>query len=161
MKFYLKEVKYIRNDSILSNYISTKADEDITTGLIKGLSNIAKLNDGIEISSFVDVFSLDNSNYDYVIVSIENYGLFMIRRDNIKSASEITDPLNSRGFKKILHNGNKTILVTEAGKRFVTTRNPDDRPDIEKAVMMVLLKSQGFTVKEIYDLIEIAKNTKQ
>jgi len=48
-------------------------------------------------------------------------------------------------------------MLTYDDRKFVTTRSKDDEDDIEKAVMILLLKKEGYTVNEIYTIINSAK----
>jgi hypothetical protein len=69
--------------------------------------------------------------------------------------------LEKYGFTKIIHNGAKTILIGDDNQKWITTKQKEDRSDLEKAVMIVLLKAEGYSVQDIYSIIELARNTKR
>ena len=95
-------------------------------------------------------------------LNIENdLGAFIIREDNIEYLEETKDVLEKYGFTKIIHNGAKTILIGDDNQKWITTKQKEDRSDLEKAVMIVLLKAEGYSVQDIYSIIELARNTKR
>ena len=64
--------------------------------------------------------------------------------------------------KSIIKSGDKTILVTVDGRTISTTKDKTDKDDVEKAVMMLLLKKDGYKVPDIYTIINSVKdNTKK
>lgn len=66
--------------------------------------------------------------------------------------------------KKILRNKNVTILIQKNRKGEVIgkyiSKNIDERYDLEKGVMMALLRSEGYTYQNIVQLIERSKEIK-
>lgn len=159
MKFILKEAKYVKNDKIVSSYL-TSTDNSFLNELIKGLSNMDKLKDNCEVE-IIDSFYFDEENqYSYFVIKNE-FGAFIVREDNVEFIEEKEDVLNKYGFKKIIHNGAKTILIGEYDQKWITTKQKQDRSDIEKAVMILLLKAEGYSVKDIYTIVDLAKNTKR
>ena len=61
------------------------------------------------------------------------------------------------GFHKLIRGGNKTILIDEYGHKYSTTRDEEDVDDPEKAVMILLLKKEGYNIKDIYTISELIK----
>ena len=154
----IKEKKFIKNGSVVANYLKT--NDEYLYDLIRGLSNIDKVVDGEEVE-VIECFMIDdNDQYAYAIVKCDK-GMFIVREDNIDAIEEAEDTLYKYGFEKIIHNGAKTILVTDSGEKFITTKAKGDRSDIEKAVMMVLLKAEGYKVSDIYTIVDLAKKTKK
>ena len=59
--------------------------------------------------------------------------------------------------KKIYYNENVTILtIKDQNKKFIS-KNTDDHYDLEKGIMMSLLKSEGYTYQDVKQLMDRAK----
>mgnify|MGYP006978911374 CR=1 FL=1 len=159
----IKDLKYIRNDSKISNLIYRLNSEDdaqcnkLTNWLYNGIADSANVTDDqlFYVEGKIEMFG----DYDYYLLSdSEKKVAYLIREDNVDIVYEPQDVLESYGFKKLIRNGDKTILIDENNNKFMTSRHADDKDDPEKALMMVLLKSQGFAVKDLEAMLELIKD---
>ena len=88
------------------------------------------------------------------------YGCFITREDNVVYDYDDEDILSEYGIRKIIRSGDKTILIEENGDKYITTKDNVDKDDIEKAVMILLLKRAGYSVKDIYSIVDMVEYKK-
>lgn len=154
IKFTIRELRYIRRDKVVTYYIQEKSRNlEEATRVMKSLDNIDKITlDTI----FVVADSFEYSNNIYEVLECE-YGLFVTRADNIKPIAVYENNLERLGLKTIIVSGNKTILIDNEDKKYMTTKADIDEEDIEKAIMLLLLKKMGYTYEDIADLVKEVK----
>lgn len=149
----IKDLRYIKNDEFIKGYIwSDICDESIANKLLKGLTNIKDVNKSTEFD-ITSIEEFEGVDYQYYVLE-NNLGAYLIREDNVDLTEEPEDVLNYYGYSKLIKNGTKTILIDQDGVKYMTTRHLEDEDDPEKAVMIVLLKSLGFSIKDIDKMVE-------
>lgn len=156
MRLKIIDPKYIKTDKVLLDFI--QSDEDNTgyeLDLIKSIENKSKVQ-ADDIFEYLDSFYLDHFHYGYVVIKNET-GTFIVREDNVMPTDDPKDILENYGFHKLIRGGNKTILIDEYGHKYSTTRDEEDVDDPEKAVMILLLKKEGYNIKDIYAMSELIK----
>ena len=141
MKVKIKDKRFINPTLVLEKFIT----EPYKSGLLKGLSNLSKITED-------DIFEATTYFQNYVIIENKN-GSFVVRYDNLTEYDCIENTLQNLGIKKVINSKDLTILIGENGDRYFTKKHEDDENDIEKAVMMLLLKKEGYKVKDIYNII--------
>lgn len=151
MKFTIKDKRFIRIADEVIDFIVDFDDEKMSKALLRGLTNLSKIEENKTEFEYV------NYRSDGYILIQNNLGAFITREDNVNEVEETQDILDFRNIKKIIKSKDKTIMLTYDDRKFVTTRSKDDEDDIEKAVMILLLKKEGYTVNEIYTIINSAK----
>lgn len=146
---------YIRKNKAVSDYIVKYViDEDVASKFIKGIANADKITTETDFD-FYDGF-VGNDNKSYMVLE-NKLGLFITREDNVEIVMDDQAYLEDfYNIKSIIKAGDKTILVTVDGRTITTTRDKTDKYDIEKAVMMLLLKKDGYKVEDIYTIINSA-----
>lgn len=154
IKFTIRELRYIRRDKVVTYYIQEKSKNlEEATRVMKSLDNIDKITlDTI----FTVADSFEYSNNIYEVLECE-YGLFVTRADNIKPIAVYENNLERLGLQTIISSGNKTILIDNENNKYMTTRADIDDEDIEKAIMLLLLKKEGYTYEDITDLTKEVK----
>lgn len=154
MKYKIKDMKYIKNDLAIKEFLSTASNRNsYLTDLLKGISNISKVNQDDIYSSDGHVYNLEGFNFPYNILNNQN-GSYLVRSDNIEAIFDKEDVLDFYTIHKLIKSGDKTILVDNCRNRYVVTRNSLDKDDIEKAIMLLLLKREGFTYNDIMMLVD-------
>lgn len=150
IKYKIKELKYIRRDKVVTYCIHETVGLNLeeATKLIKSLDNADKITKDTYFDWKYDFVYNDNS---YVVLECE-YGLFITRTDNVKPKVVFDNILDKFGIKALIHSGDKTILVNNDKNKYMTTKNIVDDNDIEKAVMLLLLKREGYTYEDIAEL---------
>lgn len=151
MKYRVKDFEYVSCTNIVSAYINSIATLNETKEIIKGLQNLDIVPYDTEFELF-DAFEEDDGIV-YDVLKCK-YGLFIVREDNIEEIVEKEDILEQNGISKLIRSGDKTILIDETNNKYFVTKHPDDKEDLEKAVMILLLKKAGYTTNDIYSLIE-------
>lgn len=151
MKFTIKNKKFLNRSDLVIDYIQYQDNDKMSTKLIEGMLNISKIEENKTEFEYVDY-----REDDYVLIE-NQLGAFIVREDNLNEIEEEQDILDFRNIKKVIKSGDKTILLTYDDRKFITTCAKDDIYDIEKAVMILLLKKEGYTVDEIYTIINSAK----
>lgn len=154
IKFTIRELRYIRRDKVVTYYIQEKSKNlEEATRVMKSLDNIDKITlDTI----FTVADSFEYSNNIYEVLECE-YGLFVTRADNIKPIALYESNLERLNLKTVIASGNKTILIDKDGNKYMTTRANVDDNDIEKAIMLLLLKKEGYTYQDIADVVNEVK----
>lgn len=148
MKFTIKDKRFIQKNNLVIDYIQEDFDGDVSKLLLKGLSNINKIEENKTVFEYVDY------RYDeYLLVTNKTLGAFIVREDNLNKIVELQDVLEINGIDRIIRNGDKTILIDIEGNKYITTRQEEDKYDLEKAVMILMLKANGYSVRDIYDII--------
>lgn len=148
MKFTIKDKRFIQKNNLVIDYIQEDFDGDVSKLLLKGLSNIDKIEENKTVFEYVDY------RYDeYLLVANKTLGAFIVREDNLNEIVELQDVLEINGIDRIIRNGDKTILIDIEGNKYITTRQEEDEYDLEKAVMILMLKTNGYSVRDIYDII--------
>ena len=148
MKFTIKDKRFIQKNNLVIDYIQEDFDGDVSKLLLKGLSNIDKIEENKTVFEYVDY------RYDeYLLVANKTLGAFIVREDNLNEIVELQDVLEINGIDRIIRNGDKTILIDIEGNKYITTRQEEDEYDLEKAVMILMLKANGYSVRDIYDII--------
>lgn len=151
MKFTIKDKRFIQKNDLILDYINVSCDKDINKMLLKSLSNIDKIVENKTEFEFVEYY------YGYLLVKNNSIGAILVREDNVNGIIETKDILDEYDIHKVIRNGDKTILITSDNDKFITTRQKEDEYDIEKAVMILLLKKEGYSVNDIYSIINSAK----
>lgn len=148
MRYIIKEPKYIRKDVVVANYIKNYANNlNVATKVLQGLENANQITDK-DVFEHIDVFKYGERIY----AVLENKkGIFIVRSDNLQSYFE--NNKEKLRIAYLLTNGDKTFLIDKAGNKYTTTRHKEDKEDIEKAIMLLLLKREGYTYKDITDLV--------
>ena len=155
MKFTIKDKRFVQKGEMVVDYIRTCGNADINKQLLKGLLNVDKIEENKTEFEYEDFrFGL---GLDYLLISNKQLGAFIVREDNTDEIDEPADTLIMRDIDKVIKNGDKTILIDIDGSKYMTTRQAEDKDDIEKAVMILLLKREGYSVKEIYDIVASVK----
>lgn len=151
MKYRIKDFEYVSCTNIVSAYINSIATLNETKEIIKGLQNL----DIVPYDTEFELFNAfeENDGIVYDVLKCK-YGLFIVREDNIEEIVEKEDILEQNSISKLIRSGNKTILIDEANNKYFVTKHPDDKEDLEKAVMILLLKKEGYTTNDIYALID-------
>lgn len=158
MRFYINDLKYVRRNKVILEYVNDcHVEDNLVSDLFKGLTNIDKLTT-TEPLEIVDVFESDDGNCYNVLRS--QYGCFITREDNVVYDYDDEDVLSEYGIRKIIRSGDKTILIEENGDKYITTKDNVDKDDIEKAVMILLLKKAGYSVKDIYSIVDMVEYKK-
>ena len=157
MRLKIIDPKYINTGKILLYLIqSDEKNVDYELDLIKSIENKSKVQ-ADDIFECIDSFCPDGFNSGYVVIKNET-GTFIVREDNVKLVNDDPkDILENYGFHKLIRGGNKTILIDEYGHKYSTTRDEEDVDDPEKAVMILLLKKEGYNIKDIYAISELIK----
>ena len=155
MYFTIKDLGYIRRDCVVSGFIQAMATGNQTDKVVKGLSNISKLTTDTQLS-FVDCFYYSEQDKKMFFVLEDENGMYITREDNVEAIQSPKDVLDSYGFTNLIKAGNKTILLS-GKQKWTTTRSPEDKNDIEKAVMILLLKAEGYNIQDVYKMIELVK----
>lgn len=155
MYFTIKDLGYIRKDCVVSGFIQAMATGNQTDKVVKGLSNIGKLTTDTQLS-FVDCFYYSEQDKKMFFVLEDENGMYITREDNVEAIQSPKDVLDSYGFTNLIKAGNKTILLS-GKQKWTTTRSPEDKNDIEKAVMILLLKAEGYNIQDVYKMIELVK----
>ena len=152
MKFTIKDKRFVQKNNLVIDYIQEDFDGDVSKLLLKGLSNVDKIEENKTEFEYVD-YRCDG----YLLVTNKTLGAFIVREDNLNEIVEIQDILEINGIDRIIRNGDKTILIDVDGNKYITTRQKEDEYDLEKAVMILMLKANGYSVKDIYDIISSVK----
>lgn len=158
MKVYrVYNTNYIRKNKVVSDYIvKYVVDETVANKFIKGITNVDKITTETDFD-FYDGF-VGNDNKSYIVLE-NKLGLFITREDNVEVVMDDQAYLEDYyNIKSIIKSGDKTILVTVDGRTITTTRDKNDKYDIEKAVMMLLLKKDDYKVEDIYTIINSVKD---
>ena len=156
MIYQIRDTEFIKDNGVVAAYISSTYDKSATEGLIRGLSNKDVVTSDMTFEIF-DEFRLSNDDkYSYIVLK-NHLGLFIIREDNLKAVKEKSDILDIFGIKKLIKAKDKTILITTDNEKYVTTKHKDDKQDLEKALMILLLKAQGIYYRDILKLIEFVE----
>lgn len=156
MKYKIKELKYANNLNLI-NEVLDDVDEEFRKEILKGISNFGQLTEDTLFDYCDYYYTPDNCSYGYFFLSREDLGTYIVREDNIDLVEEDQDFLTAYGIAKIIKADKKTILIDENGNKVTTHLQPGDKNDVEKAVMMVLLKYIGFDVKDIYKMIDMVR----
>ena len=90
----------------------------------------------------------------FLILHNDEIGNVIVREDNVNVLTDISDVYDDYGISRIITNGDTTVLITEDGSKYKTTRYADDKYDLEKAVMVLLLKREGYVIDDVYDIIK-------
>ncbi len=149
---------YIKMDSILKEYIQCDTTcESIKTDLIKSIINKDNVKPGDEFE-LIDIMynEFDPNLKSYIAIKNET-GTFLVREDNLEFIEEIDDILEELSIKRIIKNGDKTILIDNDNNKYITTRQEEDEDDPEKAIMILLLKYAGYNIKDVYKIIDLIK----
>lgn len=153
MKFTIKDKRFIQKSDEVLIHLNEVEDVKIARAVLRGLTNISKIEENKTEFEYVNY----NYNSNYLLIENKELGAFIVREDNVNEIEEVQDVLNLYGIEKIIKSGDKTILLNENGEKFITTRAKEDEYDIEKAVMILLLKEKGYAVTHIYDIISTVK----
>lgn len=155
MYFTIKDLGYIRKDCVVSGYIKAMANGNQTEKVVKGLANVDKLTTESQLS-FVDCFYYSETDRKMFFVLEDENGMYITREDNVNAIQSSKDILNDYGFTNLIKAGDKTILLS-GKQKWTTTRLKEDKEDIEKAVMILLLKAEGYNIQDVYKIIELVK----
>ena len=155
MYFTIKDLGYIRKDCVVSGYIQAMAEGNQVDKVVKGLANIDKLTKDSKLT-FVDCFYYSETDKKMFFVLEDENGIYITREDNVEAIQSPKDVLDSYGFTNLIKAGNKTILLS-GKQKWTTTKMPEDKEDIEKAVMIVLLKAEGYNIQDVYKMIELVR----
>lgn len=155
MYFTIKDLGYIRKDCVVSGFIKAMANGNQTEKIVKGLANIDKLTTETKLS-FIDCFYYSETDKKMFFVLEDENGMYVTREDNVNAVETPKDTLDAYGFTNLIKAGNKTILLS-GKQKWTTTRAPEDKDDIEKAVMILLLKAEGYNIQDVYKIIELVK----
>lgn len=148
--------KYIKTDSALLDFLRDDFTcEKYKLALIKSIENKSKVVED-ELFEVVDYVEPEYGFYSYLIIS-NRKGTFLVREDNVESTGRPEDVMEELGLRKLIRGGKKTILIDEDGEKFTTTLDDEDKDDPEKAVMILLLKRMGYSIKDIYTITELIK----
>lgn len=152
--------KFIKVDSVLKEYIKCETtNEQIKTDLIKSIDKRNEVKQGDKFQ-LVDVLVPPHEDFEsfksYIAIK-NNIGTFLVREDNLELIEEPQDILEDLGIKRIIKNGNKTILIDMENNKVMTTRDNNDKDDPEKAIMILLLKYAGYNIKDVYNLVDLIK----
>ena len=151
MKYKIKDVQFIKGEDDVVIDIIQKTSNIVGRSITKGLLNRNKITQETE---FDYGFSYDlGYEYQYNYVALANdYGTFIVREDNIIEVPEMEDILAKYEIKRIIRAGNKSILISSNGSKNITTRDTFDKDDPEKALMVLLLKREGYNIKDINEM---------
>lgn len=158
MKYKIKETKYVTNLNLINEALDDVSDA-FRRELLRGIANSNWLTNKTTFDDCNYYYTPDDCAYGYYFLSGE-IGAYVVREDNIEFVEEGTDFLAAYGISKIITAGKNTILIDDEGNKVVTHLQPGDKNDIEKAVMMVLLKYAGYKVKDIYKMVDMIKPSK-
>ena len=156
MKYKIKDLSFIRDVDNITLDIIKSSSLNISRNIIQGLKNKDKITTDTE---FDYAFTYDAGlEYQYIYVTLKNeYGTFIVREDNIIQIPEPQDILDEYGIKRLIRVGNKSILVGHNGSKVITTRDNFDKDDPEKALMVLLLKRNGYCIKDINEISKCLK----
>lgn len=155
MYFTIKDLNYIRKDCVVSGYIQAMAEGTQVDKVVKGLTNIDKLTSDTRLK-FVDSFYYSEKDKKMFFALEDENGIYITREDNINAIESPKDILESLGFTNLIKAGDKTILLS-GKQKWTTTRLKEDKEDIEKAVMVLLLKAEGYNIQDVYKIIELVR----
>lgn len=159
----------LRTESIIKdpNFINAFLDiDEIRNSLLTGLANLGRLPYSLEDVKVIEYFSPDDLTDAFEIEYADmgcflvktEYGSYLVKENNIILLEEMEDTLAKYGIKKLFKSKNKTILLTLDGKKIITTKLPEDKSDTEKAVMIALLKHSGYSMDDVYSMVEMVKS---
>lgn len=158
MTVHIKDKKYINKDKFLIKYL-IEDECEYPMQLINGLQNQDKLttSDTFKIIDNIEVVDEDNvKDFDNILLIKNDKGIFTINSRFVNYIKEdVKNTLLKLGYKRLIRSANKTILIDENDNKFITTKVEEDVDDPEKAVMIVLLKSLGFNIKDVNKLTEL------
>lgn len=151
MKYKVKDVQFVKSGDDIVIDIIQKSSKEVGKSITRGLVNKDKITTDTE---FDYAFTYDAGlEYQYVYVALKNeYGTFIVREDNTIQIPESQDILDEYGIKRLIRVGNKSILVGYDGSKAITTRDNFDKDDPEKALMVLLLKRDGYCIKDINEM---------
>ncbi|WP_300924625.1 hypothetical protein [uncultured Clostridium sp.] len=161
MKYKIKNLEHIKQDNALADILSNDGvSKSFVDRLLKGFSNRNKITTDT-LFDFVDMYRIDDSSLKFNYCLLENkLGIFIIREDNIEVVDELEDVCYSLGIKRVINVGNKTILVSDSdytmgeNNKVIIERKEPDENDPVKALMICLLKRDGYNIDDIYAVAE-------
>ena len=156
MKYKIKNFEYVNSKSVIDNIIDNyPCGSCFIKRIIKGVSNLDIIPYNQEFEYYDTIYT--NGDFNYYLLECD-YGIFVVRQDNVEQVEELQDTLNDLHISKMIKSGNKTILIDNEGSKYITTKHPNDKEDLEKAIMMLLLKRQNISFKQISKLVEYVKS---
>lgn len=155
IKWKVKDLKFIRRDKVVTYYIQNGDNVNLekATKVMKSLDYVDKIT---QDTLFKIVGSFNYNDFSYEVLECE-YGLFITRFDNVTPVALYESNLERLNLKTVIASGNKTILIDKDGNKYMTTRANVDDNDIEKAIMLLLLKKEGYTYQDIADVVNEVK----
>lgn len=173
MKYKIIDPKYIKSDTFVSDYIRKCPVKAISDKIVRGLSNKANVTVDTVFTAMQLIGKPSESHIDYAMLENDN-GIFIVRVDNIKTIEELSDIYKRLNINKIIKSGKATILIdskpvsefvkddnmlagirpTVSYKKFTTFRDEFDNDDAAKALMILLLKREGYNISDIYAVAE-------
>lgn len=160
VKVTIKEPEYILKGSntVVVNYINETCSEFKTKEIFRGMENI-DIFPLDTVFKVVDSIPVEEGLKPYYVVYHPGIGMYIVREDNLKPVKDFEYIMKEYELKTIFRSKDKTVLINEAGEKYITTKLPEDKEDLEKAVMIVLLKECGYSVKDIYAMVEHIKTS--
>lgn len=156
MKYKIKNFEYVNPSNIIDSTIdSYPRSGSFIKRIIKGVNNLDIIPYNQEFEYYDTIYT--NGDFNYYLLECD-YGIFIAREDNVEQVEELQDTLNDLHISKMIKSGNKTILIDNDGDKFITTKHPDDKEDLEKAVMVLLLKRQNISFKQISKLVDYIRS---
>lgn len=160
MKYKIKNLNFVSQDNIVAKLMHDC--QDLTTAeltkLLNGMANKQNITTDMEFSEY-SYFALNDVSDKYcylILVDDTNTNMYVVRQDNVVEVPELEDKYRQLDIKHIIKSGNKTILLPNARytKKVVVERSLEDADDTVKAIMICLLKREGYNIDDIYTIAD-------
>lgn len=151
MKYRIKDKKYINKPEAITEY-EVYGKFSIANGLLKGQLSYAFCE--VEDYEFNCLDEFRHRGKPYMVVENAELGVYIVPTRNLEEIEEFEDKLNSLGITEIIVNGPATIMFDDSGEKYVTKVDSRDNYDIEKAIMILLLKKEGYNLDTIFEVAE-------
>lgn len=153
MKYTVKDPKYLSLHNTTLEYISRCSSKKIIEGLMYNPHEYSQVIP--EETEFTVVKGSEECvrGHPYVVLENNALGMFLCRSDNLKIKKDRESILFNEGVSKIFRSADTTVLIDSWGRRYITKYDGEGEYDLEKAVMLLMLKRNGYTAQDIYDLV--------
>lgn len=154
MKFYIKDMNYVNPKHVL---LEVMQDPDIDKDLKMALLNKNNHDNCIDFDDLC-YYHADGYEYDYAILLNKDLKqAVIVREDNFESMDEDQDILNDLEIKRVIKNKDKTIMLFNDNDKVIVTKHAEDQDDIEKAIMLCLLKRYDINYSDIEAIVRSIK----
>lgn len=157
MKFYIKDMNYVNPKHIL---LAVMEDPEVSSLLKMALLKGQEKNNHDNLIDFDDLYYYHADGYEYDYAILLNKDLkqaVIVRDDNFEVIDEDQDILNDLEIKRIIKNKDKTIMLFNDNDKVIVTKHAEDKDDVEKAVMLCLLKRYDINYSDIEAIVRSIK----